>query len=224
LTSEAAIKRLPIFLAVFFAAWTSRIALIPWTDALAENSAEARMIADGWRLALWLVLPLVWCLAVEKIDPRQAADQRPGTRPWLAWTFAAAYLLASRALGVSAGEAWHAIPGDLPPFVYFVSLVGLAFVALVEVYVFFGLVLKALRGRFSFWIANAIASILFAAINVPGWVALIELDAMTLAILLGQVVVFGLLLGLTVRLSGGLLVALLLHLANNALQGLGFPS
>lgn len=222
--SKAAIKRWPVFLAVFFAAWTLRIALIPWTDALADTSAEARMIADGWRFALWLVLPIVWCVAVEKVDPRAAADQRPGTRPWLGWVFAIAYLIASRAAGVAAGEAWHAIPDDLPPLAYFIALVGLAFVALVEVYVFFGLVLKALRARFSFWIANAIAAALFAAINVPGWVALIELDAMTLAILTGQVVAFGLLLGLTVRLSGGLLVALLLHFANNALQGLGFPA
>jgi len=221
--SDATLKRLPAFLAVFFAAWTIRILLIPWTDAQAETVDSARMIADGWRLLLWLVLPILWCVAVEKIDPRAAADQRPGTRPWLGWVFAVTYLVASRVAGVASGEHWHLIPADLPPMVFYVSLVGLAFVALVEVYVFFGLVLKALRARFAFWPANLIASALFAAINVPGWVALIELDAQTLILLLAQVFVFGVLLGFTVRTTGFVLAAMLLHLANNALQGLGFP-
>lgn len=221
--SEPTLKRLPLFLAVFFAAWTIRILLIPWTDAQAESVDAARMIADGWRLLLWLVLPIAWCVAVEKVDPRAAADQRPGTRPWLGWVFAAAYLVASRAAGVASGEHWHLIPADLPPMAFYVSLVGLAFVALVEVFVFYGLVLKALRARFAFWPANLIASALFAAINLPGWITLIELDAQTLALLLAQVFVFGVLLGFTVRTTGFVLAAMLLHLANNALQGLGFP-
>ncbi|MBN9495418.1 MAG: CPBP family intramembrane metalloprotease [Alphaproteobacteria bacterium] len=223
MTSEPTLKRLPLFLAVFFAAWTIRILLIPWTDAAAETVDAARMIADGWRLLLWLVLPIAWCVAVEKIDPRGAADQRPGTRPWLGWVFAVAYLIASRAAGMAVGEHWHLIPADLPPMAFYVSLVGLAFVALVEVYVFYGLVLKALRARFAFWPANLIASALFAAINLPGWIALIELDAQTLTLLLAQVFVFGVLLGFTVRTTGFVLAAMLLHLANNALQGLGFP-
>lgn len=222
--SEPTLKRLPLFLAVFFAAWAMRILLIPWTDAQAESVDAARMIADGWRLLLWLVLPIAWCVAVENIDPRGAADQRPGTRPWLGWVFAAAYLVASRAAGVASGEHWHLIPADLPPMAFYVSLVGLAFVALVEVFVFYGLVLKALRTRFAFWPANLIASALFAAINLPGWIALIELDAQTLALLLAQVFVFGVLLGFTVRTTGFVLAAMLLHLANNALQGLGFPA
>ena len=223
LTSKISLRRLKSFLAVFFVAWTIRILLIPWTDAQAETVDAARMIADAWRLVLWLMLPIVWCAAVEKIDPREAADQRPGARPWLGWMFAVAYLVASRAIGVASGEHWHLIPADLPPMTFYISLVGLAFVALVEVYVFYGLVLKALRARFAFWPANLIASALFAAINVPGWVALIELDAQTLILLLAQVFVFGVLLGFTVRATGFVLAAMLLHLANNALQGLGFP-
>lgn len=220
--SDVALKRLPAFLAVFFAAWTLRILSIPWTDAVADTPAEARMIADAWRVAVWLVFPVLWCVAVEKIPPRDAIDQRPGSNLWLAWGVAAAYLVASRALAMWGGEHWHSIPlADTGPS-FFAAIVGLAFVAVVEVFVFFGLVLKALRARVGFWAANALASALFAAIQVPGWVALIELDLATLATLFVQVFLFGLLLGWTVRLAGSPLPAILLHFLNNALAGLGF--
>jgi membrane protease YdiL (CAAX protease family) len=220
--SDAHLKRLPAFLAAFFAAWTLRILLIPWTDAAADTLATARMIADAWRVALWLVLPVLWCVAIEKVSPRDAIDQRPGFNPWLAWGIAGAYLVASRALAMWGGENWHAIPlHDVGPS-FFAAIVGLAFVAVVEVFVFFGLTLKALRARFGFWIANALAAALFAAIQVPGWVMLIELDLATLATLFVQVFLFGLLLGWTVRLAGSPLPAILLHFLNNALAGLGF--
>jgi membrane protease YdiL (CAAX protease family) len=220
--SEAHLKRLPAFLALFFAAWTLRVLLIPWTDMAAESPATARMIADAWRVALWLVLPVLWCVAVEKIEPRAAIDQRPGSKSWLAWGVAAAYLAASRAVAMGGGENWHALPLDEMGPSFFAAIVGLAFVAVVEVFVFFGLVLKALRARFAFWIANALAALLFAAIQMPGWLAFIELDVATLATLLGQVFLFGLLLGWTVRLSGGALAAIALHFFNNALAGHGF--
>lgn len=220
--SEASLRRLPAFLAVFFAAWTLRILLIPWTDMAADTPATARMIADAWRVALWLVLPVLWCVAIEKIEPRAAIDQRPGAKPWLAWGVAAAYLAASRALAMWGGENWHAIPLDDTGPSFFAALVGLAFVAVVEAFVLFGLVLKALRARFGVWVATTLAAVLFAAIQVPGWLALIELDPATFATLFAQVFLFGLLLGWTVRLSGGLLPAILLHFLNNALAGHGF--
>jgi membrane protease YdiL (CAAX protease family) len=120
------------------------------------------------------------------------------------------------------GENWHSIPSTDTGPSFFAAIVGLAFVAVVEVFVFFGLVLKALRARFGFWIANALASFLFAAIQLPGWVMLIELDAPTLATLLVQVALFGLLLGATMRLAGSPVPAIVLHFLNNALAGLGF--
>lgn len=220
--SEARLRRWPAFLALFFAAWTLRILSIPWTDAAADTPAQARMIADAWRVAVWLVLPVVWCVAVEKISPRDAIDQRPGARPWLAWGLAIAYLVVSRALAVWGGENWHAIPFASAGPSFFAAIVGLAFVAVVEVFVFFGLILKALRARFGFGMALALSAALFAAIQVPGWVALIELDAGTLALLFGQVFLFGLLLGGSVRLAGTPIPAILLHFLNNALAGLGF--
>jgi membrane protease YdiL (CAAX protease family) len=220
--SEVHLKRLPVFLAVFFAAWSLRVVLIPWTDAMAETPAVARMIADAWRVAIWLVLPVVWCVAVEKISPRAAIDQRPGTKPWLAWAVAGAYLVASRALAVWGGEPWHALPFESTGAAFWSGIVGIAFVAVVEVFVFFGLAQKALRARFGFGIALALSAALFAAIQIPGWVAFLELDPATLAILLGQVFLFGLLLGWTVRLSGTPLSAIILHFLNNALAGLGF--
>jgi membrane protease YdiL (CAAX protease family) len=220
--SEAHLKRLPAFLAVFFAAWTLRIVSIPWTDAAADTPATARMIADSWRVALWLGLPVLWCVAVEKIATRDAIDQRPGYDPRLAWGLVAAYLVVSRALAMWGGENWHAIPLHDIGASFFAALVGLAFVAVVEVFVFFGLVMKALRARLGFWTANALASLLFAAIQVPGWVMLIELDAPTLATLLAQVFLFGLLLGGTMRLAGTPAAAIVLHFLNNALAGLGF--
>lgn len=198
------------------------MALVAWTDMAAETPAIARAIADLWRAAVWLVLPILWCLAVDRISPRAAIDQRPGAKPWAAWALAGVYLAASRALAAANGEGWHNVPTDMPGFDFFAAAIGLVFVAVVEAFVFFGLVLKALRARFGFWPALATTAAMFAAIQVPGWIAFLEFDATAFAVLFAQVFAFGLLMGGTVGLAGTLGPAVALHFLNNALPGFGF--
>jgi membrane protease YdiL (CAAX protease family) len=217
----AALTRLWAFLAVLFAAWIGRLAALPYTDLAADSVSAARIVADLWRLLVWLAVPLVWLAWVERLDPRVAIDQRPGDRVWLGWAAAFATVAAARGLDVLGGSTWIAIP-DVPASRFFVVAVGLALAALCDEFVFRGLVLKALRGRMGFWAANAVSAALYAAILVPGWLATVELDLFTLGYLFVSVLLFGLLLGWFVRLTGTIWPAVLAHFLNDLLQGFGF--
>lgn len=220
-TAPTALRHLWAFLALFFAAWIGRVLLIPWTDAAVETPATARLIADLWRLALWLILPLVWLRHYEGLDPRAAIDQRPGWKPWLGWLLAALYLVASRGYEVYLGSHWHAIPAASVP-VLAAALTGVAFAALCEEFLFRGLLLKEFRRRFGFWRANFLQAGLFVAIQWPAWLMLIELDFSTFALLSSLALLFGLFLGVLAALTGTILVGFLVQAVSNALQGLGF--
>jgi len=218
-----ALARPLAFVGVLFAVWLLRLAALPVTDLAAENVADARMFAELWRLAIWLVLPLVWVAWIERVDPRAAIDQRPGRRVWLGWLVAFLATAGARGLEVLAGSGWIAIP-SVPMQSFMVASISLLFAALCEELVFRGLVLKALRRRLAFWPANAATALLYAAMLAPGWVALVELDAGQFGYLFASVFLFGLLLGWLVRQTGTVWVAVAAHFFNDFLQGFGFPA
>gem|GEM_PF-5974092 len=195
--------------------------LIPWTDAAAQTPATARLIADLWRFGLWLIVPLVWLLRFEAVDPRAAIDQRPGRKPWLGWLLAVLYVVASRGYEVTLGGQWHAIPAAPVP-VLAAAFTGVAFAALCEEFLFRGVLLKEFRRRLGFWRANFLQAGLFVAIQWPAWFVLIELDFSTFALLSALALLFGLFLGVLAALTGTILAGFLVQAIGNALQGLGF--
>jgi len=209
------------FLGVFFVVWTGRILLIPWTDAAADTPSTVRLIADLWRLGIWLLLPLVWLIRFEHVDPRSAIDQRPGIRPWLGVALGLGYLAAARFYDVAMGAPWIAVPA-LPVPTLVASLVGIAFAALCEEFLFRGVLLKELTHRYGFGRANFLQAVLFVAIQWPAWIALIEFDPATLALLSGLALFYALLLGAIVRQTGTIWVGFGVQTLGNALQGLGF--
>jgi membrane protease YdiL (CAAX protease family) len=209
------------FLGIFFAVWTGRILLIPWTDAAADTPSTVRLIADLWRLGIWLLLPLVWLIRFEHVDPRSAIDQRPGIRPWLGVALGLGYLAAARFYDVAMGAPWIAVPA-LPVPTLVASLVGIAFAALCEEFLFRGVLLKELTHRYGFGRANFLQAVLFVAIQWPAWIALIEFDPATLALLSGLALFYALLLGAIVRQTGTIWVGFGVQTLGNALQGLGF--
>jgi membrane protease YdiL (CAAX protease family) len=218
--SEALARPLA-FVAVLFVAWVLRLAALPVSDLAAADVADARTIAELWRFAIWILLPLGWVFWIERIDPRLAIDQRPGQLAWLAWLVAVVATLGARGVDVLAGSDWIAIP-PVAPASLIVASVSLAFAALCEEFVFRGLVLKGLRKRMAFWPANAAAALLYAAILAPGWLALVELDAGAFGYLFASVFAFALLLGWLVRLTGTIWVAVAARFFNDFLQGFGF--
>ncbi|MBI1245677.1 MAG: CPBP family intramembrane metalloprotease [Alphaproteobacteria bacterium] len=210
------------FVAALAVAWLVRLALVPVSDMASADVASARIVAELWRGAIWLGLPLVWLRVVERADPRAAIDLRPGAAPKYAWPAVAALTLASRGIEVLAGGAWIAIP-PVPVASFAVAATSLLFAALCEEFVFRGLVLKALAGRHGFWKANAIAALLYGAILAPGWFVLADFGAGTFAYLFVSVVLYAVLLGGLVRLSGTVWPAVAAHFLNDLLQGFGFP-
>ncbi len=210
------------FVAVLAAAWGVRLALVPLSDMASADVASARIVAELWRGAVWLALPLVWLRFVERADPRAAIDQRPGVRPALAWPAVALLTLVSRALEVLAGGQWIAIP-PVPAAAFAVAATSLLFAALCEEFVFRGLLLKALARRYGFAKADAIQALVYGAMLAPGWFLLAEIDALTFAYLFVSVVFYAALLGGLVRLSGTLWPAVVARFLNDLLQGFGFP-
>jgi membrane protease YdiL (CAAX protease family) len=209
------------FLGVFFAVWIARILLIPWTDAAADQPSTVRLIADLWRLAIWLLLPLVWLIRFERVDPRAAIDQRPGERPWLGVALGLGYLTAARLYDVAMGAPWIAIP-NLPVPTLAASIVGIAFAALCEEFLFRGVLLKEFTRRYGFGRANFLQAVLFVAIQWPAWIALIEFDPATFALLSGLAMLYALLLVAIVRQTGTIWIGFGVQTLGNALQGLGF--
>lgn len=211
------------FFGILFLAWILRLVALPATDLAAENVGDARMVAELWRLAIWFVLPVVWLVWIERVDPRVAGDQRPGRRAWLGWLAALVATAGARGLEVLAGSDWIAIP-PVPRQSFMVASVSLLFAAICEEFVFRGFLLKSLRRRMSFWRANSAAAGLYAVMLAPGWVALVELDAGQFGYLFVSVFAFGLLLGWLVQQTGTIWVAVAAHFFNDFLQGFGFPA
>jgi len=218
--SEALARPLA-FVAVMFVAWVLRLVALPVSNLAADDVMDARMIAELWRLAIWVVLPLSWVFWVERLDPRLAIDQRPGQLAWLAWLVAILVTLGARGVEVLAGSDWIAIP-PIPSSSLIVASVSLAFAALCDEFVFRGLVLKGLRKRMAFWPANAAAAALYAAMLAPGWVALVDINAGAFGYLFVSVYAFALLQGWLVRLTGTIWVAIAARFFNDFLQGFGF--
>ncbi len=87
-------------------------------------------------------------------------------------------------------------------------------IGLIEELPYRGLILSELQARWGFWSANLATTLLFAAIHLPGWLAL---GLFTFEVLI-FVLIFGFLMGLLVRISGSLWSAIVAHSLNDFLS------
>jgi membrane protease YdiL (CAAX protease family) len=81
-----------------------------------------------------------------------------------------------------------------------------------------GFILQKLQERLSFWVANAVSSLLFLAIHLPGWISLHMLSAETFVF----VFIFGMLMSIVFRYSGSLWSAIIAHSLNDFLNAVVF--
>jgi membrane protease YdiL (CAAX protease family) len=84
-------------------------------------------------------------------------------------------------------------------------------VGVIEEIPYRGFMLRKFAERFDFWLANAITSLLFLAIHLPGWLALHTLNASAAV----TIAIFGFVMGLAVRWSDSLWAAVVAHSAND---------
>jgi len=95
------------------------------------------------------------------------------------------------------------------------SMLGTSFlVGLIEEVPYRGFMLRKFTERYGFWRANAITSLLFLAVHIPGWIALHTFRVDTAATIL----IFGAVMAIVVRYSASLWAAIVTHSGNDFLS------
>jgi uncharacterized protein len=197
-----------------FAAWT-----VAWIVNLALRSRigwEIQMDTIYWivlKLALWIVPAILAITLLERVPVAEFLELRNAERGLIWGLGAGAVLVAVTYLGktLPSGTTLHAPTLDL----VFVNAVVVA--PLVEEITLRGFLLKRLEwnGQ-SFWRANALTTMVFVAMHLPGWFFqgrwLTPASFAARAVPLG---VLSLLFGWSKKRSGSLYAAVLLHAINN---------
>lgn len=212
------------FLAVFFAAWILRVLMEQQLGVSADDYLQRRLWSDGWRVLLWLILPLFWLEVIERRSLSAALRPSKGQAPRLVPITVISLTIGHLCWLKLSTDSWHGIPADLPQSHYLAGVIGGLLVGLAEEFVFRGIFLSALIARrWPFAAANIIVALFFMLIHWPGWLLLgsgmspVDLLFASLNILL-----FGLAMGGLVWLEGGLIAAILVHAAIDLSNGLGF--
>ena len=53
-------------IALFFALWLIRMAAYRYTDAGISDYVEKRLLSEGWRIAIWVAVPIAWLMWIER--------------------------------------------------------------------------------------------------------------------------------------------------------------
>ena len=165
-----------------------------------------------FRLTVW-TLPVFTLLLARGRNPLRELRLYPGVVRGLAWGIAigAPWMLADMVAHRLAAGAWvmdfHL---GLLRWVNAVALVGLS-----EEVVFRGFYLPVLAARFGFARANALQTLMFLGIHLPGWTLSGQLFRPGAAQLASSILLFGLIAGWLLRKTGSLWTCMLFHSFNN---------
>ncbi|HEU4323327.1 MAG TPA: CPBP family glutamic-type intramembrane protease [Roseiflexaceae bacterium] len=201
------LRRLGLFLALFFAVWTLRVVALsplinPSRPALWQDLAGIAVKLLLWVAPVWLII--AWS---EGLDPADALRLRSRAAAGWLWGLAVgiAYLAATVLLAVvlDGAQVRAGALATLPR-----TFVG---AALPEEILFRGYVLRQLEHALPFWQANLLTALLFLAAHLPGW-AYFGGGSLAVAV---AVFVVGVVCGALVRHSGSLWSAVAFHTLNN---------
>jgi membrane protease YdiL (CAAX protease family) len=207
-------------MALFFALWLIRMAAYAHIDASASDYFEKRLLSDGWRIAVWVIPPLLWLSWIERRLLGTALFPVAPLSPKRGWLLVAIVIGCLPLLSRAFNGVWIGIPKDAAIAVLIAGTLSTAVVALSEEFLFRGVFLSGLLARkWSFLAANAVTAVFFSLSHWPGWLYGGGVSPGSLAIMSIHMVLYGLLFGGIVRLEGGLRGAILVHFANNIVSG-----
>ena len=183
-----------------------------WTFYRTPWLGTAVLIPLLFRLTVWTLPVILWILARRR-NPLLDLRLYPHVVRGLAWGTAVSLLwVAADLIGRSVlTGAWH-LNFDIG-FGRWVN--GVILVGLSEEVVFRGFYLPALTARFGFHRANAVQSLMFLGIHLPGWTLSGQLLRPGAVQLCASIAVFGLIAGLLLRRSRSLWACMLFHSFNN---------
>ena len=155
-----------LYLVAFFGAWTAHVLwLYPLVAGFGEGSVAEAAAGIGVRLLIWLAPVLLMLAQNGRVAPLRALGLVEH------WPRGA---LAGVALAVPLFTAsWMRFGWPTAPYLTWHSVRGTSIgVGFFEEIPFRGYILQKLAARTNFWLANALASLLFVGIHLPGWLSL----------------------------------------------------
>jgi len=192
---------------VVWAAWP--LLVYPRLQALGERTLLYAVANLTIRLIVWVAPVLVFLRWIDGVEPAGYLKLR--TR--IGWGVAIG-------LGLTAVNLLGTFIRFGPPHpslerVTWNSMLGTSFlIGLIEEVPYRGFMLQKFTERYGFWRANAITSILFMAIHLPGWIALHTFRIDTAATIL----IFGAVMAMVLRYSGSLWAPIVAHSGNDFLS------
>jgi membrane protease YdiL (CAAX protease family) len=207
-------------IALFFALWLIRMAAYRYTDAGISDYVEKRLLSEGWRIAIWVAVPIAWLMWIERRRLTTALFPISPLAPVRGWLLVAAAIVCLPFFQRLFGGTWTGIPANVTAEVLIGGTLSTAVVAISEEFLFRGVFPSGLLAqRWSYLSANAITAVFFSLSHWPGWLYGGGISAASLAAMSVHMFFYGLLFGGFVRLEGGLKGAILVHFANNIVAG-----
>ena len=202
------------YLFLFHAAWVAWVYLLfPSVRALGERTLTYALVNIGVRLLVWVLPVLLYLHFVEHVKPieylRLKQRWKRGLQIGLGFTCVNFLLLLIR----------FGMPNPNAQLITWNNVLSTSLlIGFVEELPYRGFILQKLQERLSFWVANAVSSLLFLAIHLPGWISLHMLSAETFVF----VFIFGMLMSIVFRYSGSLWSAIIAHSLNDFLNAVVF--
>jgi membrane protease YdiL (CAAX protease family) len=209
----------PLAVAVL-ALWTARMGLHAPIDLSLPHGAARTLAAAGFKLVIFVVVPLALIYAIERRPWTEPFGLPAGNRPVLAITVALVWFTITVTVFLLVVREPRIVPGGMPWRVFAVIVFSVLVTAIAEEVAFRGAILPRMLHRYGNLRGHAITAALFVAVHWPAWIFVSGGPDLALAALLSaQLFVFALVLGIVTVLSGTIWIAVALHAANNFIAG-----
>jgi uncharacterized protein len=198
-----------VYVLAFHALWIAwPLVVYPRLQTLGNETLVYAVLNLTIRLGVWVVPVFLYLRRVDRVDPVEYLKLRPKIARGVAIGLA---LTAVNLLGMCLRFGW---PQPSLARVTWNSVLGTSFlVGFIEEIPYRGFMLRKFSERYGFWAANAITSLLFLAIHLPGWIALGTFRVDTAATIL----IFGVVMAVAARYSDSLWAPIVAHSGNDFL-------
>jgi len=210
-----------IYVVAFLAVWSVRALVLIRIDESIQSPLGKNVFSNTVKFVIW-VLPAFITLVVCRLRPfdylkLSTPINKRGFFPsmvvvavWLALIVIGESIMSGKNIGAMLSEK----SGD-----WLSILVGVAVSPISEEILFRGFFLNRFNESLSFWVANVISALLFAAVHMPYWVSRNGFSPEVTKNLV-NVFLLGCLFGWIMKKTNSLWPAIGAHIANNFLSGL----
>jgi membrane protease YdiL (CAAX protease family) len=209
-------KSFIIFIVLFFIVWSLRATLFYYIDQSIASDFWQMVYTQLMKVILW-VLPA--CLYIKLINKASITESLKLGNPKGKWRSISAWLAAFTIIMLGAPSIQAGMLPHPPAAGWLVLLLTNIVSPASEEILFRGFILNKLMGSTSFWKANLITSLLFAAIHIPFWSYARGLN-WGVAYDLGVVMVLSIILGYLFKKFNSLIPPILAHMINNMIPSL----